>query len=85
MKDFGKIAKPLTDMLKKDSFHWSEESYAASKSLQQSLISAPVLCLPNFSKTFVVEIDASGSGIGSVLMQDKHPITYISKALGPKQ
>lgn len=32
-----------------------------------------------------MEIDASDSGIVAVLMQDKHPIAYISKSLGPKQ
>lgn len=46
---------------------------------------ALVLTLPDFSKIFVLETEASRKGIGAVLMQDKHPITYLSKALGPKQ
>lgn len=85
VNDFGKIAKPLIDMLKKDSFIWSDISAAAFLTLKRALISTPVLALPNFSKTFVVETDASGTGIGAVLMQDKHPIAFISKSLGPKQ
>lgn len=85
VKDFGKIAKPLTDMLKKDNFQWTEESTVAFFALQQALISAPVLTLPDFSKPFVVETDDSGTGIGAVLMQDQHPIAYLSKSLGPRQ
>jgi len=72
-------------MLKKDCFQWSIESKDAFHYLQQALISTPILALPNFSKPFVVEADASGSGVGVVLMQEKHLIAYISKALGPKQ
>jgi hypothetical protein len=43
-----------------------------------------VLSLPNFKKQFVQETDASDKGVGVVLMQDNHPIAYLSKALGPK-
>ncbi|GAU32562.1 hypothetical protein TSUD_218200 [Trifolium subterraneum] len=85
VKDFGKIAKPLTDLLKKDNFVWNEEEISAFSSLKQTLITAPVLTLPDFNKKFVVETDASGKGIGAVLMQDHHPIAYISKSLGPMQ
>ncbi|CAJ2638126.1 unnamed protein product [Trifolium pratense] len=85
VKDFGKIAKPLTDLLKKDCFIWSENATSAFLNLKQALVTAPVLCLPDFTKKFVVETDASGTGIGAVLMQDHHPVAYISKSLGPKQ
>lgn len=77
MQNFGRIAKPLTDMLKKDNFQWTDTSTAAFYTLKKALITTPVLALPNFSKTFAVESDASGSGIGAVLMQDKHLITLV--------
>jgi len=40
--------------------------------------------LPDMSKSFIVKTDALGSGIGAVLMQEGHPITYINKVLGPR-
>jgi len=46
-------------------------------------MSALVLRLPDFKQTFTIEIDASGGGIGAVLLQNGHPIVYISKAMGP--
>lgn len=46
--------------------------------------SVPMLALPDFSKTFLVEIDASGEGIGAVLIQEAHSLAYISKALSFK-
>ncbi|PNX80974.1 Ty3/gypsy retrotransposon protein, partial [Trifolium pratense] len=48
------------------------------------MISAPVLCLPDFAKEFIIETDASNMGIGAVLMQDGHPLAYFSKKLGPQ-
>jgi hypothetical protein len=47
-------------------------------------VTAPVLALPDFAKPFCIETGASDLGVGAVPMQDKHPIAYISKALGPK-
>ena len=65
-------------------FCWTSEHSEAFQALKQALISAPVLALPDFSKVFTVETDASDKGIGAVLQQDGHPIAYLSKALGPK-
>lgn len=48
------------------------------------MINTPVLQLPDFSEPFILETEASYGGIGAVLMHDKHPIAYLSKALGPK-
>jgi hypothetical protein len=85
VKNFGVLAGPLTDLLKKQMvFHWNQEHDAAFEALKLAFIAVPVLALPNFSKTFCVETDASECGVGVVLMQDKHPVAYISKSLGPK-
>ena len=84
VQHYGIISKPLTNLLKKNSFQWGLEAQQAFDRLKTAMVSTPVLALPNFSKSFVVETDASGGGIGAVLMQDAHPIAYLSKALSPK-
>ena len=84
IKNYGVIAKPLTELLKKGGFQWNEKAQLAFDKLKQAMVSAPVLVLPNFTILFVVESDASNKGIGSVLSQKGNRIAYFSKGLAPK-
>lgn len=82
---FAVIARPLTDLLKKHSlFVWTPDQQAAFDALKSALSSAPILAMPDFSKPFAIETDACSNGIGAVLLQQGHPLAYISKTLGPK-
>jgi hypothetical protein len=85
VKHYGIIAKPLTNLLRKgELFVWTPATKTAFQTLKTSLISAPMLALPDFTKKFTVETDASDTGIGAVLLQDGHPLAFVSSALGPK-
>jgi hypothetical protein len=44
-----------------------------------------VLALPNFSKEFIIDTDASDKGIGAFLLQRYHPLACLRKSFGPKQ
>jgi hypothetical protein len=52
--------------------------------LKQKLLTAPVLAVPDFKQSFVLETDACDTGIGAVLMQNGHPVAYLSKHLCPR-
>ena len=81
VKGYGHIAAPLTALLWKNSFSWGVEDKEAFHQLKLAISSPPVLALPNFTKTFTVECDASSSGIGAILMQKHKPITFHSQVL----
>ena len=84
-RHFGIIAKPLTQLLKKNGvFQWNSIAATAFSVLKQALSSAPVLAVPDFTVPFVIETDACDQGIGEVLQQKGHPIAFLSKALGPR-
>lgn len=85
IRNYGLISRPLTDLLKKNvQFQWTPQLQKCFQALKQVLVSAPVLALRDFSKEFTIETDASGCGIGVVLMLQGHPISYLSKALSKK-
>jgi hypothetical protein len=77
--DFSRIAKPMTELLKKGvKFVWSEECDQAFLTLRKHLT---VLTQPDMSKPFEVFCDASGTGLGCVLMQENRVTAYASRAL----
>jgi hypothetical protein len=85
VRDFSTIAAPLNDLTKKGvPFYWGATQEHSFNNLIDKLTHAPLLQLPDFGKTFELECDASGIGIGGVLLQEGKPIAYFSEKLsGP--
>lgn len=78
---YASIAHPLTELLKKDTFKWTETAKAAFQELKNRMISTPVLKLLDFGQPFVLVTDASRLGIVAVMSQNKHPIAFFSRKL----
>jgi ribonuclease HI len=82
IENFSMIAKPMTELLKKNTkFEWSEACEKSFQELKKRLTIAPVLTLPDIKKDFVVYCDASKQGLGCVLMQEGKVVAYASRQL----
>jgi hypothetical protein len=82
VRDFSTIATPLNDLMKKGIlFHWGAAQDQAFHTLIDKLTHAPLLQLLDFGKTFELECDASGIGIGGVLLHEGKPVAYFSEKL----
>src|SRR5271155_82244 len=86
IQGYGHITKPLNDLLKKDiKFEWKEEHEISFQTLKQKLLADPVLKMPDTTRPFTIETDASKFASGAVLLQedtngDWHPCSYLSKS-----
>lgn len=83
MHNYGMIAEPLTQLTRKDEFHWSDKATLAFTSLKRAMATLPTLALPNFPIPFVIETDASGTGLEAVLTQKQRPLAFFSQKLSP--
>lgn len=67
--------------MNKGAYHWSTEAQEAFEKLKAGMVTLPVLTLPYFNKSFEIETDALGYGIGVISMQQMCPIAYFSHTL----
>ena len=91
VKDFSKIFEPINEVAKLNShFKWGPEQQHAFETLRDKLAKAPILALPDFSREFFLQCDASNIALGAVLSQFddqnlEHPISFISRKLTPTE
>ena len=86
MKGFSAIISPLTKLLKKRvKFEWTDKCQNSFKHLKGMLVEAPVLTQPTLGKEYTLYSDASGIGLGCVLMQDEKVVAYASRQLKPHE
>jgi hypothetical protein len=79
IEGFSKISKSMTELLEKDKkFEWAPACEASFLELKKRLMTAPILVMSDMEKSFSIYCDASGQGLGCVLMQDGHVVAYAS-------
>jgi hypothetical protein len=91
IKKFSDIVKPLNDLLKKDTkFQWNDDAQKAFNTLKQRFTEQPVLQMPDMTRPFEIESDASKFAYGAVLTQKdtngaRHPVAFLSKTFTPTE
>ena len=86
IRNFSKIAKPLTERTKRDTpFHWTDKTQLSFDILKEKLCRAPVLKYPDYPKTFTLTTDTNNEDLGAILLQDGHSYCFISRTLNPPE
>ena len=88
--NYSHVAKPLTRLTEKDQkFNWTSECSEAFGRLKHTLVTAPILAHPDFTKPFILDTDASNHAIGAVLSQktenEERVIAYASRTLSKSE
>jgi hypothetical protein len=81
VKNCGKMVASLTSLLKKKAFVWSKVETHAFIALKDAMCTTPILTVPEFNKTFVLECDYLGRGLETILMQEGCPLEFTSEKL----
>lgn len=82
VKDFAKIASPLTKLTRKnEKYEWNDKCEESFQELKKRLVTAPILTLPDEQGNFMIYSDASHKGLGCVLIQHGKVIAYASRQL----
>ena len=82
VQGYANLTRPLTDLSKKDAaFDWTPDRITAFNALKHALTTAPVLAFPDPDKPFELVCDASGFGLGAVLLQEGRPLGYYSRKM----
>jgi hypothetical protein len=77
--NFSKIENPITELLKNgNKYVWSADCDVSFLTLKKLLTTSPMLVQPDIAKSFDIYCDASGTGLGYVLMQEGRVIPYPS-------
>jgi hypothetical protein len=85
VKGFSHICEPLIDLTRKGAFRWSQEAHVTFDKMKKVMSTYMVLSFPDFSHPFILECDALGEGIGEIIMQNRHHISYESQKMkGPE-
>ena len=93
VQNYATIAEPLTELTRKnlpESITWSKRAEFAFQKLKEVLTTAPIMRNPDFQRTFILQTDASGVGVGAILSQgegesEDSPIAYFSRKLLPRE
>jgi len=81
VQNYGIIARPLNNLLKKGKFGWNDEANTTFLAFKQAMTITPTLAMPNFNDSFTIETDASGDRIDAILSQQGQSTMFMNCAL----